>query len=456
MKSSTVTLPNTYLLIQYLTNKGKSLQEEITNSQLKIKNEELTQTHNKEKLEAEIKNELEKEKSLTNQLNQIITTIKEFDQNTEAQATFHCEKIEISCPFIKVINKKTFDQLDLQKQQFLKQKSDLEVQIETVKTNITSKQILLTTQQQNQENSQIKNLQQTIVNCESFIKIIRDFLTAIDRKKIQTDYTSSIKIQEDISNIDKQIISQEQLQTQIESFKQQKEKNGGILATLDEQIQSFIKEAEDLEIQLNKYNEDLKNIPYDIVLSAEKTNTQIHNHQRDIISLIQEYKKIQLEVSQLKEEEKHLNNLYMIFSKELLLLVLQDHLPILNDIINSYLSQIVDYQINLSLNKSNTDKLELEANIIDNQGEREIKSLSGGQKIILKLVRMIAISSYMNSPILFLDETINNLDIDTVSKVANMLEDFVKQRNMKLYTVTHNQQIQDMNIRDQIITIIRK
>ncbi|HCB51061.1 TPA: hypothetical protein DEP21_00475 [Patescibacteria group bacterium] len=69
------------------------------------------------------------------------------------------------------------------------------------------------------------------------------------------------------------------------------------------------------------------------------------------------------------------------------------------------------------------------------------------------MVWMIAISSYINSPILFLDETINNLDIDTVSKVADMLEDFVKQKNMKLYTVTHNQQIQDMNIWDQTIEI---
>lgn len=59
----------------------------------------------------------------------------------------------------------------------------------------------------------------------------------------------------------------------------------------------------------------------------------------------------------------------------------------------------------------------------------------------------------MNSPILFLDETINNLDTETISKVADILEDFVKQKNMKLYTVTHNQQIQDMNIRDKTIEI---
>ena len=73
--------------------------------------------------------------------------------------------------------------------------------------------------------------------------------------------------------------------------------------------------------------------------------------------------------------------------------------------------------------------------------------------IILKLVRMLAISAYINSPLLFLDETINNLDAETVGKVADLLEDFVRQRSMKLYTVTHSQQIQDMDIRDAIIDI---
>lgn len=66
---------------------------------------------------------------------------------------------------------------------------------------------------------------------------------------------------------------------------------------------------------------------------------------------------------------------------------------------------------------------------------------------------MLAISSYINSPILFLDETINNLDVDTVGKVANMLEDFVKQREMKFYTITHSQQIQEMAIWDQVIEL---
>jgi hypothetical protein len=58
------------------------------------------------------------------------------------------------------------------------------------------------------------------------------------------------------------------------------------------------------------------------------------------------------------------------------LLVLQDSLPVLNDIINNYLTQVVDYQIKLELIKTASDKLELEATITDEKGTREIKSLS--------------------------------------------------------------------------------
>jgi len=66
---------------------------------------------------------------------------------------------------------------------------------------------------------------------------------------------------------------------------------------------------------------------------------------------------------------------------------------------------------------------------------------------------MLAIASYTGSSMLFLDETINNLDVDTVGKVADMLSDFVKQNKMKLYTVTHSQQIQEMDIWDKVITL---
>jgi ABC-type lipoprotein export system ATPase subunit len=66
---------------------------------------------------------------------------------------------------------------------------------------------------------------------------------------------------------------------------------------------------------------------------------------------------------------------------------------------------------------------------------------------------MLAISSYLQTPLLFLDETINNLDIDTVGKVSEMINNFVKQRTMKFYTVTHNPEIQEMDIWDSVIKL---
>lgn len=66
---------------------------------------------------------------------------------------------------------------------------------------------------------------------------------------------------------------------------------------------------------------------------------------------------------------------------------------------------------------------------------------------------MLAIASYLRSPMLFLDETINNIDKDTVGKVADMLTDFVKKHDIKLYTITHSEQIQGMNIWDGIIQV---
>lgn len=58
-----------------------------------------------------------------------------------------------------------------------------------------------------------------------------------------------------------------------------------------------------------------------------------------------------------------------------MLFVLGEYLPVLTEIINSYLSSVTDYQITIQLNESK-EKLELETKIIDDRGERDVKSLS--------------------------------------------------------------------------------
>jgi len=82
---------------------------------------------------------------------------------------------------------------------------------------------------------------------------------------------------------------------------------------------------------------------------------------------VEEYKLSQIEVKKLKEDEEILTNLYQIFSKELMLVVLQDFLPSLQDVINNLLSQVVDYEVKFELIKKSSDKLELDIQIFDNK-----------------------------------------------------------------------------------------
>lgn len=451
-----INIVSIYQLIQDQKNKWLKLKEELQNINLKIKNEELQQKHEIELLNNQIKNNTEKYDQQNLQLQELQKVIEQFDKNLESQATYECEKIGTNCPFIKVINKKTFDQLQLQKDSFIEQEKKIITQIESIKIIITeNKKILEGKNKQGETSKIIQEHKNNIINIENQISLIKNFLTAIDWENIEDLYNQNTQNQQKINKLDKEISIQEALHKEIENIKQQKEKNDTIITTLQENILALSDKSESLKKLILEQEESLKSVDYQMIINTEKAYNIFKNTQRDIQILIWDYKTIKLQTNQLEIEEKQLNNLYTIFSKELLLLVLQDHLPMLNDIINNQLSQVVNYTINLSLNKTNADKLELDAFIIDELGQREIKSLSWWQKIILKLIWMLAISAYTNSPILFLDETINNLDNDTISNVTEMLENFIKQRNLKLYTVTHNQQIQDMNIRDKIIEIYR-
>jgi DNA repair exonuclease SbcCD ATPase subunit len=169
--------------------------------------------------------------------------------------------------------------------------------------------------------------------------------------------------------------------------------------------------------------------------------------------LHEDYLQQTLQRKDLEVTEERLKNLHQILSKELMYVVLEDALPSLFAIINALLSQIVDYQLHFQLIKSSSDRLELEVEVEDHRGRRPTSSLSGGQKVILKLTWILAVASYMRLPLLLLDETINNLDTALVAKVAELLDDFVRKQNIALYVVTHSPQIQEMNLWEEVVEI---
>ena len=447
-KESDITVLTSYLFIKQLINEGKKWSEEIKNIQLQIKNEELVIKNEAEKQATQKKHLEEKIHDQEHQLKKIIATLDELEKNIDTQASFSCDKIKEPCPFIKVINKKTFDQLDQQKKTFVDQKDQSEKTIQTLEIQLKE----LNTHEVQQDNKKIKALEIQQKKAEKVIEDIKIFLNDIDYKAIETIYTEYTNQDKQSKELDKKINELEQEVRQVEERKTQLQKAITQKESLEKQLNNFITTITEKEQEWKTLAWEKEKMDITTTIHLEKNYEIMKQCYHDIDMLVNEFKEHQLERQKLEEQETILWNLYNIFSKELLLLVLQDHLPVLNDIINSYLAQIVDYQISLQL-RNDGDKVELEAKIIDSKGERDTKSLSWGQRIILKLIRMLAISSYINSPILFLDETINNLDADTVGKVADMLEDFVKQREMKFYTITHSQQIQQMDIWDKVIEI---
>lgn len=447
-QESDITVANSYLFVQELIHNGKKWAEEIKNIQLQIQNEQLKIKNEAEKIATQKKHFEEKIQDQKSQKENIEKNIKELENNIDEQASFACEKINAQCPFIKIINKKTFDQLEVQKKSFQLQQEQIQKTIEKLQAELQTINMPQPKQEDGKEalEKQQKKAEETIEN-------IKTFLNEIDYKSIESLYIQHTDQDKQAKELDKKINELEQESKQIETRKLEIQKAITQQESTRKQLIEYTKLIADKQQEQKILAWEKEKIDTKNTIHLEENHATMKQIYHDIDMLVNEFNNHQVERQKLEEQEKILGNLYTIFSKELLLLVLQDHLPVLNDIINNYLSQIVDYQISLRLDKSNADKVELEAKIIDEKWERDTKSLSWGQKIILKLIRMLAISSYINSPILFLDETINNLDAETVGKVADMLEDFVKQREMKFYTITHSQQIQEMDIRDQTIEI---
>ena len=444
-----INIQTCYHIIQEVINQGKNLTEEIKNMQLQIQNNDLIQKNQQEKYMTQRTHILDKITDQNKQISAVEELLHQIDQNMQEQEFFACEKIKEPCPFIKVINKKTFDQLESQKQTIKEQQATYTKQKNLLQQSLQELEAHPITSNQEQNTT----LTLSIQHHEQQKEQIKTFLQEVAYKEREQEYLAYTKRDKEIKQLDTLIHTQEQHMQQREERKQQLQ----TYRAQQEQLQQQIKELQDNSKQKDEEYQRLltqqSHIDHTRIQTIEKNYREMTQLYHDIDTLINDFKTLQVEKKQLEEQETIINNLYTIFAKELLLLVVQDHLPTINDIINNYLAQIVSYQINLQLNKSDADKIELEAKIIDEKWMRDTKSLSGGQRIILKLIRMLAISSYINSPILFLDETINNLDAETIGKVADILENFVKQKNMKFYTITHSQQIQEMDIWDHTIQL---
>jgi DNA repair exonuclease SbcCD ATPase subunit len=378
---------------------------------------------------------------LDTQIVQSTKTLAEFEQTITTNAQFHCNKIEWSCPYVEMINTATFKTL---RNQLATMKADQE-RLQSQKTQLTNDLTTLSSDSMMKQLADDAEIaKKTLISSQRKLREEQiTILTSIDkeinllqsqRSQLQQQQAATLKLRE-------QLIT---LQSEKTSLAQQSTETTATSTSLDIQIESLRVQIQDL-VALSTIEEDIK-----ILVEFEQVVDRL-------TILLQEFKDNQLLIKQLKEKEKILSDLYLVFSKELLLIVVQSNLPQIQDLMNMYLSQVVDYQLVMEIDKksTSTESLELFVTIRDHLGERKVESLSWGQKVILKLIWMMAISVITRSQMLFLDETINNLDGDTVAKVAELLKNFIKGKGeqFQFYVVTHSHQIQDMGIWDGVIEV---
>ncbi|MDR2541793.1 MAG: hypothetical protein LBD11_08925 [Candidatus Peribacteria bacterium] len=304
------------------------------------------------------------------QLEQAKKRLKTFEGNIDQQATFSCDKIGTNCPFIKVINKQHFEQLE-------KQKAVLKEEIENIEKSL----VFVPLSGDEDPTGRIEggvdepSIAEVKKATEEGVMKIKTFLTDINFKSREDTYAKKETLQKLINEKDQNIMRLEIETHKLQDYQQQKTAFQTSLQHLEVQIQEKMKEIEKIKADQAQLDQQISEYHPETLQAHLQTLTRILQIIHDIQQLIADATSTKNLVKDLQQQEKFLTNLYTILSKELLLFALEEYLPVLSEIINSYLIQVVDYQIAMKITET-AEKLELEAKIYDEKGEREVKSLS--------------------------------------------------------------------------------
>jgi len=479
--------------------KQEHLQEKVndlsirkgTNAYEKVEQE---QKRLKESKEYEIQTLLKEKESIDAMMKEIQSKLDiaqknllDVSQKAKDELIFHCDKIDNLCPFISKINTKAYETMNDEKKKrekdvdelkeqiqnidYSNKTIDIEKQIETITRQITyienepeeycqeifwnikrKKEELLQQIKKEDYQEQRDLIEKNLVKWEEKLKKLKSLLQGIDWKMRQKKELRYNELQLQKDSIDKQIFEYEKQEKQREECRKEIIKLTAHMQSKQEQKSNMQNQIHATNIKIEELQLQVKQLDYDIYPKCKNNMQHCQKTIDHIQKLVIDNKEQQRKLHDAQEQYKVANDLHKIFSQELVLLVLENSIPALTDIINSFLAQVVEYTIDMII-ETDKDTVSLAIEIIDEKWNREVKSLSGGQKVVLKICRMLAITAFTNSKMLFLDETINNLDAETIGGVATMIEDFIKQHDITFYVVTHSQQIQEMCIWDEILEL---
>lgn len=411
------------------------------------------------------------------QYNDVLTAIEKLHVSLQ----YHCDKINAACPFIDAILKKNKLDKDLE---ILKEKkvsseknileyktliSNLQKNIIALQNNLQSanrnefqyswkdrESINLSIQQieswamtqaeklyQSQCETNILLLEQSLDQIRSDYKIFQSILTQDVLNDFKEYSTSLSKVTQELLTIQKSQQVNAQAMLQKREFETQ-------LKQLTVEQDNLDREYVVLDENLALINNKLRLLSLCSIDNLWNLLPFLTQYLRKLSDLFYEKKRISFEQDLKKWELQSATTLHAIANKELVLYVLQSSLPLLNEYINNLLMKVVPFQLRMQISE---DGDELELFVEDQFGLREVKSLSGGQKTVLKLCRVLATSIVFRNSFLFLDETINNVDEEVTAQLADMLLDYMRNYNLTFYTVSHSIQLQSMDIRDDIIVV---
>ncbi len=443
-------LKSAFDILQIVKNAWISLRALIESGKTKLENIDLQDKNWKENHDREIEKMKDLKSRKEDEIKLQQTRIEELDKMWAENSDFDCPDLCKKCPHINAINKQQYEQYSQQKEKLNQTLETMKAEYEKQDFDNKIKEL------ENQKNPEWwdlkKDLEKKIKEQTEFSDSLREYLMKIWFADWEKSYREWESIQGEIQSVDKQLFQREEESKNLEKYLQDKVVAETSLQHLEKSLKEQDKQIYDLNVKIQRVKSEKEKSNWPKLQEQQNEIKQIFQTISQIEQLVEDSVNNKNLTKQLQEDEKKLGRLYSILSKEIVFLALDDYLPVLSDVINNYLSQCVDYTLKMQIDE-NGDKLELNVKVIDWKWEREVKSLSGGQRTVLKLVRMLAVSSYLHTPLLFLDETINNLDVDTVWKVSEMINNFVKQRTMKFYTVTHNKEIQDIQIWDDVIEI---
>lgn len=362
--------------------------------------------------------------------------IKILSNDLDEKKKFHCDLIEWDCPYVEAIKWSAVRSIHNQLEKAQQQRTYLNKEY-----------------QEKWYTKQIETMRTKLQGIDEQLEKTRAVLVWVKWKKIEELYKELQKLYTQRSEVGTKITALEEKQWDLSWLQEEKTTLTSKIQLLSEQQDTIQTELSQVEQKISDLSEHTSPVlAKQIQTAGEKIQMLMRIIDR-IESLIADYNEKKQNKQYLEDRIQKVKALYQIFSKELLVVVLQDFLPQLEDVINAFLAQVVAYEVRFASPKNVDDSLELDITIIDEHWEREVRSLSWGQKAILKICWILAVASLMNSKFLFLDETITSLDASAVWRVWTLLKQFVKKNAMKLYVVTHAQQIQEMDLWDDIVGI---